>query len=71
MLIQAGHLGFAVLQCSSKSCFQVILTIKIIYHWARPIQKPAPSQITKQKYAFLIIENIEKNYVHSSMLPFH
>ena len=34
----AGHLGFAVLQCSSKSYFQAILTMKIIYLWTRPIK---------------------------------
>ena len=30
-------LGFAVLQCSSKSYFQAILNVKITYLWARPI----------------------------------
>ena len=35
---RAGHLGFPVLQCRSKSYLQTILPIKLFYLRVRPIQ---------------------------------
>ena len=42
---RAGHLGFAVLQWSSKIYFQAILIVKIIYLWARLIKPNYPKSI--------------------------
>ena len=39
---RAGHMGFAVLQCSSKSYFQANLAIKITYFWVKPIKITYP-----------------------------
>ena len=52
-LTRAGHLGLAVLQWSSKSYFQSILTIKISHSWASPIKKPTLSQIANAKYVLI------------------
>ena len=35
---RAGHLGFAVLRCSSESYILTNLSIKITYFWIRPIK---------------------------------
>ena len=37
LMERAGHLGFGVLQCSSKSYFQANLTIEITYVWTMPM----------------------------------
>ena len=44
---RAGHLGFAVLQWSSKSYFVAILIIKMAYFWARLVifQRVGPIKI--------------------------
>ena len=41
-LSRAGHLWFAVLQCSSRSYFQAILAVKIIDLLPRPIKITNP-----------------------------
>ena len=43
--VSAGHLEFAVFHCTSKSIFQVNLTILINYIWIRPIKITGPRQI--------------------------
>ena len=62
MLVRrVGHLGFAVLQCSLKIYIQAILSLKIIYPWARPIEitkAKANSLIEMQKMSIFMLENI-------------
>ena len=55
---RAGHLGFAVLGCSSESFFHVNLIIEITYFWARLFKVIYPSHlqlIKMQKIAFHFI----------------
>ena len=54
---RAELLGFAVLQCSSKSCFQANLTIKVAYYWARVVE------ITCLQSSSLDRKNIVKNSI--------
>ena len=57
--VRAGHLGFAVLQLSAKSCFQTNLTILISNFWVTRIKKNATTSqiqlIEMQKVAFFLV----------------
>ena len=55
---RAGYLGFAVLQCSSKSCLQAIHTKIITYLWT------SPDKITYPKSNFYLIENAKNTIFH-------
>ena len=57
-----GHLGFSVLRCSTKSSFQAILIIQIIYLWTRPIKITYPeSSSPKRKCKNSIFHFITKS----------
>ena len=65
---RAGHLGFAVRRCGSKSCYQANLTIKMRHFWARPVKITYPlSKLSKSlsktcpKYKILIKKYKFKN----------